>query len=230
MVTNAKPPASVTSPPAVHEGQSPIGVSSISSMDIEGLHQLLGSWGYLGFLVLLVLTGVGSPIPEDLLLLVSGYLVSVSAFDARVVIPLGIAGVLGSDVLLYSAGRHLAWRAGRKESRLISPQRLDTATRWLTRLGDGAIILARLLPGTRTIVFVSAGAQGVPFVRFVAADVLGAILWVPALCAVGYWLGSGIGGLEALDARLRQGALWVTAALVLLFIAWLHLGRDESKL
>ncbi len=133
-------------------------------MDPNAVADLLGSWGYPALLALLLLTGVGSPIPEDLLLLSAGYLIFTDVFHWPVALAICAGGVVASDIMLYSAGRHLAWRSTRGPAgRLLSPERLLRGTRWFGRLGHKAILLARLTPGTRAIVFVTAGARAVPF-------------------------------------------------------------------
>ena len=45
------------------------------------LAELLGEWGYPTYLLLLVATGIGSPIPEDLILAIAGYLIFAGAFS-----------------------------------------------------------------------------------------------------------------------------------------------------
>lgn len=82
-----------------------------TSVDPETLSAILGVWGYPALLVLLMLTGVGSPIPEDLLLLTAGYLVFSDVFAWPSALAVSLVGVVISDVMLYSAGRHLAWRS-----------------------------------------------------------------------------------------------------------------------
>ena len=63
-------------------------------------------WGYPALLLLLVLTGVGLPIPEDLLLVTAGYLVFTDVFQWPLALAVSLIGVVVSDVMLYSAGRH----------------------------------------------------------------------------------------------------------------------------
>jgi membrane protein DedA with SNARE-associated domain len=149
--------------------------------------------------------------------------------------PLALAvsalGVVVSDVMLYSAGRHLAWRSIREsESRLLTPERLQRMTRWFARLGNYVIFFARLTPGTRALVFVTAGVRPVPVWSFLRYDVLGAALWVPAMLALGHASGSRIGDLEDAIGWLNQSVLWVVALTALFLVIWLSWGREESKL
>src|ERR687891_605995 len=63
-----------------------------TSVDPESLSALLDTWGYPALLLLLILTGVGSPIPEDLLLLTAGYLVYTDVFYWPPALFVGVIG------------------------------------------------------------------------------------------------------------------------------------------
>lgn len=200
-------------------------------MDVQTLSALLETWGPFALLGLLVLTGVGSPIPEDLLLLTTGYLVFTGVFGWAAALVVGLVGVVTSDLLLYSAGRHLAVRSRRADSRVLSPRRLQRATGWFERLGDRLVFAARLTPGTRALVFLTAGLRAMPIGRFVRYDVLGAAIWVPIALGAGYALGHGVGGLEELHRIVADAAIWGLLIVVgLVLAAWLSWGREESKL
>jgi len=196
----------------------------------ESLSAILGVWGYPSLLVLLVLTGVGSPIPEDLLLLTAGYLVFSGVFNWPAALAVSFTGVVISDVLLFSAGRHLAWRSRRRENQVLSRERLARASDWFDRVGERLVFIARLVPGTRAMVFLAAGVRAVPGGRFLRYDLLGAALWVPAMLVIGHATGSHIGDLEAMGAWLSRSAGWVIAIAAMLLLMWLTWGREESKL
>jgi membrane protein DedA with SNARE-associated domain len=102
-------------------------------MDAVDLTLWLETWGYIGLLVLLLATGIGSPVPEDLLLLCAGYLVSVGVLEWPLTCLVAGLGVVSSDVVVYLAGRHVAWRSERHAGTLLSPERLRRATRWFDR-------------------------------------------------------------------------------------------------
>lgn len=192
---------------------------------------LLGAWGYLALLVLLILNGVGSPIPEDLVLLTTGYLVHAGVFQWPAALIVSAAGVATSDLMLYSAGRHIAWRSARwSDRRLLSDERLQRASRWFKRRGHVIILIARLVPGTRAIVFMAAGANGIPLSSFVRLDLLGTAIWVPAVLSLGYALGDSVGDIDAVMTWMQRSMTWTIAIAALLFLAWLSWGREVSKL
>jgi len=200
-------------------------------MDPDSVSNLIGAWGYPALLLLLVLNGVGSPIPEDLLLFTAGYLVYTGTFQWPLALTLSAIGVVTSDVMLYSAGRHVAWRSTRwSEGQWLSLERLQRATRWFSRLGHGVIFFARLIPGTRALVFIAAGAHGVPVWSFLRYDLLGAAIWVPVMLVSGYASGGAIGDLGDAIGWLNRSAVWALTAAGLFLVIWLSWGREASKL
>jgi membrane-associated protein len=199
-------------------------------MDLPTLSELLVTWGYPVLLFLLLLTGVGSPIPEDLLLVAAGYLIFAGVFGWPMTVTVCLTGVIVSDLMLYSAGRHLLGGSVAAARAPVSARRLKRATEWLDRLGPRAILLARLVPGTRAITFVSAGVNGVPAGQFLKYDAIGALLWVPVALVGGYALGPEIGRLSDVVRFLNRWAGWLLALLVVLIAARLLWGREESKL
>jgi membrane protein DedA with SNARE-associated domain len=194
---------------------------------------ILDTWGYAALLVLLIATGVGSPIPEDLLLVTAGYLIFADVFRWPFALGICVTGVVVSDLILYAAGRRIAWGAWRSPGTgnyYLSVHRLHKVTRWFARCGNGLILVARLAPGTRALVFVTAGLHAIPAPTFLRYDLLGAALWVPAMLMIGHAAGSRVGGAENAVQAAARGMTWMAAAAFGLVIVWLVLGREESKL
>jgi membrane protein DedA with SNARE-associated domain len=71
----------------------------------------------------------------------------------------------------------------------ITPERLATAERWLLRGGAGAILVARVLPGTRINASFAAGGLRLPLRTFVAGVLPSTVLWLGMFTALGYALG-----------------------------------------
>jgi membrane protein DedA with SNARE-associated domain len=200
-------------------------------MDPHELSELVGAWGYLALLALFLATGVGSPIPEDVLLMTTGYLLFAGALEWPAAWAVALAGVVASDLILFLAGRQAASRASRRQDdHFLSRARLSAATRWFDRAGDPLILLARLVPGTRAVVFFTAGLRSVPASTFLVYDGVGALVWVPAMLAVGQAAGPRLGELEMMVERVQSGAFWVLLAAAGLLVLWRTRGREQSKL
>jgi membrane protein DedA with SNARE-associated domain len=200
-------------------------------MSAARLAELLESWGYAAYLLLLGITGAGSPIPEDLILATAGYMISAGIFSWPGAILAGVAGVVGSDALLYYWGTRLRVGVeGGWTSRLFTPPHIRKAERLLARFGDKTVFIARLLPGTRAVSFVGAGARRMPFGRFLLLDAAGALLWVPAVLLLGARIGEEIGGLDRLVASAGRSAVWAGVTILILVLAWSLWRAEESKL
>lgn len=199
-------------------------------MEPEAAAALLGQWGYAAYFALFLASAVGSPLTEDLLLLVGGWLVGGGVFSADVCLPLAFAGILSSDLLLYTFGRQLRSHSLRRTwlRRLIRPGRLRVATRWFARFGDWVVCAARLVPGTRMLVFVSAGLRGMPRWRFLVLDGLAALLWVPLLFWLGREFGARIAGVHEAVSWVSSRVGWIILAAAAAFVArraWLAAER-----
>lgn len=198
-------------------------------MDAQGAIAFLESWGYPLFAVLLGATGIGSPIPEDLLLLAAGYLIAANVFTWPVTLPLAYAGVVSSDCLLYWIGTRIRIHSGSWAERLVRLDRVERFGSWF-RHGEAIVMLARFVPGTRAVVFVGAGLRGIPFRSFLFFDALGGAVWVPSMLAVGAWFGEEIGGVEQVLAGLANAFWALVLASALLGLAWRFFLSEESKL
>jgi membrane protein DedA with SNARE-associated domain len=195
---------------------------------------LLQTWGYPAYLLFFVASAFGSPITEDMLLLAGGYLIGAGIFSWLPTAITAFVGVIAADTTTYAFGRKLRQHSLRRGMlrHLVRPGRLRIATRWFARYGDRMVFLSRLLPGTRMVVFLTAGVRGMPARRFVLYDGAATLIWVPLLLTVGEVLGERIGGVrEALEwfgARL----LWVAVALIAAFLLrqyWLGRGTKGPE-
>lgn len=195
------------------------------------LAELLADWGYATYLILLCATGIGSPVPEDLILAAGGYLISAGVFSWPGALGAGVLGVVTSDAMLYGWGRRLRAEASDgRMSRLVRPHHLAAADRWLMRVGDRSVFFGRLLPGTRAVIFMGAGVRRMPFGRFLLLDAAGALVWVPAMLLAGAWIGEEIGGIDQLLATIGRSAAWVAVTVILLIGLWQWWRAEESKL
>jgi membrane protein DedA with SNARE-associated domain len=190
-------------------------------MSPEAAAGFLSTWGYPAYYLLFVATAFGSPINEDLLILVGGYLLGADLFAWPVAAPIALAGVLSSDAILHLFGRKLRAHSLRRGwiTTFIRPGRLRVGTRWFARFGDRVVFFSRFVPGTRIVVFVTAGFRGMPLSRFVLLDGLAALVWVPVLLLLGQRLGERIGGVNHALGWLGGRILWVIVAIILIAVA-----------
>jgi membrane-associated protein len=153
-----------------------------------------GAWVYaLLFVIVFCETGlVVTPfLPGDSLLFVVGALAAAGGMDIALVMALLIAAALCGDNVNYWIGRWAGPRVFKLEdSRWFNRRHLERTHAFYERHGGQAIILARFVPIVRTYVPFVAGIGTMPYVRFLAFSVAGALAWVLSLCLAGYWFGN----------------------------------------
>jgi membrane protein DedA with SNARE-associated domain len=147
--------------------------------------------GYGGIVLLMAIESACIPLPSEIIMPFSGYLVSTGGMNLWLVGLAGAAGcVLGSLVAYYAGawgGRPLVEKYGKYV--LISRHDLDLADRWFQRHGDITIFLGRLLPVIRTFIAFPAGIARMNLWRFNLYTFVGSYIWSLGLAWVGMKLG-----------------------------------------
>jgi membrane protein DedA with SNARE-associated domain len=147
--------------------------------------------GYGGIVILMAIESACIPLPSEIIMPFSGYLVSTGRFDLIMVATAGAIGCnLGSTVAYavgYYGGRPLVEKWGAYV--LISRRDLEMADRFFGRFGSITIFLSRLLPVIRTFIALPAGIARMNQVKFQIYTFLGSWPWCFALAYVGVKLG-----------------------------------------
>lgn len=161
---------------------------------VQELTLQYGVWIYaLLALVIFCETGlVVTPfLPGDSLLFVAGAIATQDAMNIHLmVILLIIAAVLG-DAVNYSIGRFFGVRLfANPDSKIFRRRHLEITQTFYARHGGKTIILARFVPIVRTFAPFVAGMGHMPYRRFAAYNVVGAIAWVTLFSYAGYFFGN----------------------------------------
>lgn len=160
---------------------------------------------YLGLFVVLMLCGLGLPVPEDVALLSGGFLVHRGITQYPLTLAVSLVGVVAGDNSLFFLGRRFGNGFVRylEVMRPTSQRQIVWLKAFMDRHGHLAIFYARFLVGLRAFIFLSAGSLGVTPMRFLIYDTLGAFISVSIAVSIGYLFGpqielavSYLGGLE----------------------------------
>jgi membrane protein DedA with SNARE-associated domain len=188
--------------------------------------ELITQWGYAAIVLFVILGNVGLPVPEESILVLSGYLAWRGDLKLPLVIAVGIASAAAGDIAGYWIGRNYGHAAldRYRHSMMVKPERLDSVWRFVNRYGAFAVFAARFIPGLRFMAGPLAGAAGMRPKVFVPANLLGAIVYVPWAVGIGYGLGYGLGEyaerLRHVFGGVEYVVLIVTATGVLLVLGW----------
>lgn len=188
---------------------------------------LLSDSGYLAPFVILVLCGFGLPIPEEITMIGAGFLLHQSDLQVAPMIAVCIAGTLIGDSIPFWVGRHWGRRALRNKAvrRAVHPERLRAIDRRFRRQGARAVFVCRFIPGLRLPAWFTAGTLGMPYLRFLLIDLLGAAIMVPAIVLLGRASGEKIAELEKTVENLHMILGFVVLAMAATFIGHLMIAR-----
>jgi membrane protein DedA with SNARE-associated domain len=162
-------------------------ISILSGLIIATISAL----GYGGIVLLMAIESACIPLPSEIIMPFSGYLVSRGEMNLWLV---GIAGavgcVVGSIVAYYIGmygGRPFIEKYGRYI--LLSRHDLDLADRWFAKHGEAIVFVSRLLPAVRTFIAFPAGVARMNMTRFIVYTFAGSLPWCLGLAYVGQKLG-----------------------------------------
>lgn len=190
---------------------------------------LIGSQGWAAYgtiFGILVACGLGVPLPEDVSLILGGFLVYRGSADLAMMVATGFLGILSGDSIIFFAGRRLGNRAraehGRFLRRLLTPGRRARVEALFARHGEKIVMAARFMPGVRAVTFFTAGSAGMPYARFICFDGLAALASAPAFVFLGFRFGK---QLQRLIELLKRFQIATAVAILLGVFIWVALQR-----
>jgi membrane protein DedA with SNARE-associated domain len=196
---------------------------------VELVTRIIDAGGYAGIAGLITLNSSGVPIPSELIMPFSGYLVYLGRFNLYLVVLAGTVGCnIGSAIAYWigaRGGRPLVERYGKWV--LMSQHDLDRMSGFFDRYGSIAILIGRMLPIVQTFVAFPAGIAKMARLRFHIYTTLGSLVWYFCLA----WAGKKLGEAWHTDPRLQEWFhrfhLVVEAALLagIVWFVWSHLSK-----
>lgn len=166
---------------------------------ITNLLEIIGGWvvhvistlGYPGIVLLMAIESANIPLPSEIIMPFSGYLVYTGQFSLWWAGFWGAIGCVVGGALSYwigmIGGRPLIEKYGKYI--LISHHDLDLADSWFKRHGEAAIFFGRLLPVIRTFISFPAGIAKMNFWRFCLYSFAGSLPFCLLLAYIGKKLG-----------------------------------------
>src|SRR5213593_2895923 len=181
----------------------------------------ISALGYGGIILLMAIESACIPLPSEIIMPFSGYLVYTGELNLWIVSVAGAIGcVLGSLVAYWAGiygGRAFIEKYGRYV--LISHHDLDLADRWFDRFGEVIVFASRLLPVIRTFIAFPAGVARMNLKRFVIYTFAGSLPWCLGLAYIGQKLGEQWNQNPMLKTIFHRFDFVIGIALVVL-VAW----------
>ena len=182
---------------------------------------IIGAGGYAGIALLMAIESACIPLPSEIIMPFSGYLVSTGRFELWAVATAGAIGCNIGSTLAYYVGYWGGRRAVERWGRyiLLNPKDLERADGFFARWGSATVFVSRLLPVIRTFIALPAGIARMNQAKFQIYTFLGSWPWCFALAYVGMKLGKAWNSDPTLRNALHRFDAVIVAAL-LLGVAW----------
>jgi membrane protein DedA with SNARE-associated domain len=193
---------------------------------------VISATGYGGVVLLMGIESACIPLPSEVIMPFSGYLVFTGQFKLWIVALMGAIGCnLGSEIAYeigYYGGRPLVERYG--SYILLSENELNWADRFFSRFGDITVLISRLLPVVRTFIALPAGITRMPRSRFHVYTFVGSFPWCLGLAYLGMKAGQNWGYLGKYFHEFDKVIAAVIAAGIIWFVwsRWQHRVRVAS--
>ncbi|WP_020465908.1 VTT domain-containing protein [Singulisphaera acidiphila] len=191
---------------------------------------LIAKLGYLGIALLLVLGGLGLPVPEEAPIILAAVLSKSQRMWWPFALTACFVGVLLGDFIVYFIGYYY----GDKVLSLPMTRKLLTLERetqikgYFHRHGFKILILGRFAVGFRTAAYLTAGILQLPVLKLFLTDVLAASLSTLLMFGLGYVFA------HQIEGSFDQLKHWLMAIVALVLAFWLlhrfHKGRLRAGL
>ncbi len=152
---------------------------------------IISSWGYLGVAIMMAISSAAIPLPSELFLPFSGFLIHAGRFSLFGVAFASSIGAVGGSLILYCAGYYGGRPFIEKHAKyfLMSKDDIAKADRFFEKYGDFSNFIGRLLPIVRSFISLPAGIYRSEIKRFIFYTFLGSFIWSFFLAWIGMELG-----------------------------------------
>ena len=166
---------------------------------------LLSQWSYPGVFLLMTLEGATLPVPSEIVLPLTGFLVYQGRLEFWTAVAAATLGSLVGTIIDFGIGYYLGRPAVLRYGKKIrlSEKHLMITERWFANHGSAAVLLARFVPLLRTLIAFPAGTAKMKIGKFLAYSTVGIVTWDIILIYLGVLAGQNSSSIvNALDATL----------------------------
>lgn len=167
--------------------------------------------------VVLLLCGIGLPLPEEVTLIGSGILLYKGHVEFWKITAVCSAAILIGDSIPFWLGRHYGMSALRHRwvAKVLHPERFAKIERKFQDHGNWATFAFRFFAGVRIPGYFVAGTMGMSYARFLFLDLLGVLISVPASIYLGRWFGGQVDRLKETMHQLHLVLAFLVVAVLL---------------
>lgn len=167
-------------------------ITQLIDLVVQLVTNTVSAVGYAGVSVLMIFESACIPIPSEIIMPFSGFLVSTGKFNLWGVTLAGALGNLIGAVITYAigywGGRPFIFKYGKYF--FVREKEVHHAEKFFARWGDFSVFISRNLPIIRTFISLPAGVAEMNFPKFAIYSFIGSIPWCFGLAYLGSLLGS----------------------------------------
>ncbi len=156
---------------------------------------VISTLGYPGIFICMAIESALIPLPSEVIMPFSGFIASTGRFDFALVCLVGALGNTFGSLAAYGLGYWGHERIVRKLVRrygkyiLFEEEELDKTEKFMHKYKGATVLIARVVPGIRTVISLPAGIAELPLGRFLGLTFLGSLVWSTFLAWIGFALG-----------------------------------------
>lgn len=177
---------------------------------------------YSGIFTVLILCGLGLPLPEESVIIAGGYLASSGFLNDYISMTICMFGVLIGDYIIFSIGKR--WGSGVISSRYLqrafTPRRLVRVRKFFRKHGNSTIFIARFISGFRIAAFITAGMMKIKDRTFMTIDLLAALISVPLFFISGYLLHNHLESLLQTVKDINRLLLFMVLVVIVIYLLY----------
>jgi len=185
---------------------------------------IIFTFGYAGIGVAMLLETLFPPLPSEVIVPFSGFLVADGKLSYALVLLASTLGALLGAVVLYYLGALLGETRTRMLIKkygkwlLLYEKDFDSSLSFFNRFSGQVVFWARFLPGIRSLISIPAGVAKMHFGKFLLLTTFGTALWNAILLTAGVYLGENWEHILLLVDRYEKVVYLV---LFVLFVFWI---------
>ena len=192
--------------------------------------EFIDAWGYVAVAVLMASENACIPIPSELILGFSGYLIFADRMGFVGALIAGMVGGMAGSIFAYLVGRYGGRSFVDKYGKyfFVKKSHVDIAQRWFDKYGVKAVFFSRMLPVVRTFISLPAGFAHVDMKKFLLYTFLGSLPWTALILGIGMALG------ESWQIMLKVGhevsiAFVVVSCIIVAGLYWRYRRSRQQK-
>lgn len=195
---------------------------------MDGVFAWVAAHGYGALYLLLALGVFGLPIPDETLLVFTGYLIGRGTLHPTAAFAAAVAGAWTGISGSYLLGRTLGIGAVHRFGKYVhfTEARLAKVHRWFERIGHWMLVVGYYIIGVRHFTAIVAGMSKLEYPTFIAYAWTGGALWVATFLTLGYFLGE---NWRQAAELIHQYIVYASVAIVAAAVGWYLLWKRRAK-